>query len=49
MSALGIGPIVFACLFGGALGGMCIRTVLPEHHRTKTGDAIVAAARSPDC
>jgi hypothetical protein len=38
---LGIGTIVFACVFGGALGGMFLRTVVPEHHLTKeTEDAV---------
>jgi hypothetical protein len=38
---LGIGAIVFACVFGGALGGMFLRTVVPEHHLTKeTEDAV---------
>jgi hypothetical protein len=32
MSALVIGAIVFACVFGGALFGMFLRTVLPEAH-----------------
>jgi hypothetical protein len=30
--AMAIGGIVFACVFGGALLGMFIRAVLPEHH-----------------
>jgi hypothetical protein len=32
MSALVIGAIVFACVFGGALFRMFLRTVLPEAH-----------------
>jgi Protein of unknown function (DUF4239) len=32
VSAVAIGGIVFACLFGGALLGMVLRAVLPEHH-----------------
>src|SRR5579871_1511933 len=32
MSALGVALIAFACLFGGALSGMWIRSALPEHH-----------------
>lgn len=32
MSAMAIGGIVFACVFGGALLGMFLRTVLPEDH-----------------
>lgn len=41
MTSLGIGAIVFACVFGGALGGMFLRTRVPEHHLTKeTEDAV---------
>ena len=32
MSTMAIGGIVFACVFGGALLGMFLRAVLPEHH-----------------
>jgi len=32
MSAVAIGIITFACLFGGALLGMTLRNALPEHH-----------------
>jgi hypothetical protein len=32
VSAMAIGWTVFACLFGGALLGMFLRAVLPEHH-----------------
>jgi hypothetical protein len=32
MSALAIGSIVFICVFGGALLGMFLRSILPEHH-----------------
>ena len=32
MSALAIGTIVFACVFGGALFGMFLGKILPEHH-----------------
>jgi hypothetical protein len=38
---LGIGAIVFACVFSGAMGGMFLRTVVPEQHLTKeTEDAV---------
>jgi hypothetical protein len=38
---LGIAAIVFACVFGGALGGMVLHTRVPEHHLTKeTEDAV---------
>jgi hypothetical protein len=37
----GIGAIIFACVFGGGLGGMWLRRVVPEHHLTKeTEDAV---------
>jgi hypothetical protein len=32
MSPLFIGWVVFACVFGGALIGMALRLILPEHH-----------------
>jgi hypothetical protein len=32
MSSIGIGLVAFACLFGGALLGMRLRSALPEHH-----------------
>lgn len=32
MSPLDIGYIVLACVFGGALLGMALRLILPEHH-----------------
>lgn len=32
MSPALIGLIVFVCVFGGALAGMALRSVLPEHH-----------------
>jgi hypothetical protein len=32
MSSMAISGIVFACVFGGALLGMFLRAVLPEHH-----------------
>src|SRR5262245_39906230 len=41
VSSWDIGAIVVACVFGGALGGMFLRTVVPEHHVTKeTEDAV---------
>jgi hypothetical protein len=41
MIPLGIAAIIFACVFGGALGGMFLRTRVPEHHLTKeTEDAV---------
>ena len=32
MSSIGISAIVFACVFGGAMFGVFLRAVLPEHH-----------------
>jgi Protein of unknown function (DUF4239) len=32
VSPVGISAIMFACVFGGALIGMALRAVLPEHH-----------------
>src|SRR5208283_3564223 len=32
MSSLAISSIVFACVFGGALVGLFLRSALPEHH-----------------
>jgi hypothetical protein len=33
--------IVFACVFGGALAGMALRGVLPEHHRSTESRDVV--------
>lgn len=41
MSSMTISWIVFACLFGGALLGMFIRTVLPAHHLSPESRAVV--------
>ena len=44
MSALAIALIVFACVFGGALLGMFLRTALPEGHlSTETKDVVKVA------
>ncbi len=32
MSPIAVGCIVLACVFGGALLGMALQTILPEHH-----------------
>jgi hypothetical protein len=41
MKALAIGSIVFICVFGGALLGMFLRSILPEHHvSTESKDAV---------
>jgi hypothetical protein len=44
MSATAIAGVVFACVFGGALLGMVLRTVLPEGHlSTETKDVVKVA------
>src|SRR5213592_5149267 len=41
MNSTVAGAIVFACLFGAGLLGMCIRAALPEHHLSAdTKDAV---------
>src|SRR5258707_15332996 len=32
MNPIGVGAIVLVCVFGGAMLGMVIHTLLPEHH-----------------
>jgi Protein of unknown function (DUF4239) len=44
MSEITISAIVFACVFGGALAGMRLRTILPEHHRNAESKDLVRAA-----
>jgi hypothetical protein len=34
MSPVKIGSIVFVCIFGSAMLGRYLRTVLPDHHLT---------------
>lgn len=41
MSAVQISSIVFACVFGGALLGMFLRTILPEHHLSQDSKDVV--------
>jgi hypothetical protein len=41
MSPLSMSLIVFACVFGGALAGMALRGVLPEHHRSTESRDVV--------
>src|SRR5262245_1661598 len=41
MSSLEIAGIAFACIFGGALLGMLLRTVLPEHHLSPDSKDVV--------
>jgi hypothetical protein len=44
MSPTAISFIVFACVFGGALAGMALRVVLPEHHRSAETKDLVKSA-----
>jgi hypothetical protein len=44
MNALAIGGIVFAAVFGGALLGMSLRAVLPEHHLSAESKDIIRVA-----
>jgi len=41
VSAQAIGWLVFACVFGGALLGMVLRAVLPEHHQSPDSRDVV--------
>jgi hypothetical protein len=41
VSPLAVAAIVFACAFGGALAGMFVRAVLPEHHLTAETENLV--------
>jgi hypothetical protein len=41
MSSLAISLIVFACVFGGALLGMFIRAILPQHHLSSDSKDVV--------
>jgi hypothetical protein len=44
MSPLAISLLVFACVFGGALLGIALRSVLPEHHLSgETKDVVKAS------
>jgi len=44
MSALAISAIVFACVFGGALLGMLLGRVLPEHHLSTDAQDVIKVA-----
>lgn len=44
MSSLGISFIVFGCIFGGALLGMLLRRLLPEHHISSESKDVVKLA-----
>ncbi len=41
MSPMAIGSISFACVFGGALLGMLLRGVLPDHHLSQDSKDVV--------
>ena len=41
MSPFAIGLIVLVCVFGGALLGMLLRRVLPEHHLNEASKDVV--------
>ena len=41
MSPVGIGSIVFVCIFGSAMLGRYLRTVLPDHHLTDDSMRVV--------
>jgi len=41
MSSAGIGLIVFACVFGGALLGMALRRIAPDHHLAPDSKEVV--------
>src|SRR5579863_9253296 len=41
MGSMTVGAIVFACTFGGALFGMILRAVLPEHHMSSESKDVV--------
>jgi hypothetical protein len=41
MNSIVVGSIVFACVFGGALFGMLLRAVLPQHHLSADSKDVV--------
>jgi hypothetical protein len=41
MSPIEISLVIFACVFGGAVAGMWLRTVLPEHHLNAESKSVV--------
>ena len=44
MSALAVGAIAFACVFGGALFGMFLGTVLPKDHLSPDARDVIKVA-----
>jgi hypothetical protein len=41
MTAVATAAVVFACVFGGALLGMALRKLLPEHHRSTESKELI--------
>jgi hypothetical protein len=41
VGSMGVGGIVFACTFGGALVGMLLRATLPVHHLSSDSKDVV--------
>ena len=41
MSSIEVSLIVFACVFGGAMLGMSLRSHLPDHHQSADSQRIV--------
>jgi len=41
MSSLTVGSLIFGCVFGGALLGMLLRALLPEHHFSADSKEVV--------
>jgi hypothetical protein len=44
MSSIAISSIVFACVFGGAMLGMFVHAVLPQHHLSSESKDVVKLA-----
>jgi len=44
MSSMAISSIVFACVFGGAMLGMFVHAVLPQHHLSSESKDVVKLA-----
>ena len=41
MSSIAISTIAFACVLGGALLGMSLRAILPQHHASSESKDVV--------
>jgi hypothetical protein len=46
MNPVSIGSVVFACVFGGLLLGMVLRSVLPEHHLSTESKEVIKLGMS---